>query len=199
MMDFASDTVLQDDRLLLRPWRADDAAGLEAVALDPIIWKFTTSKLATTGDLQKYVAQALEDREQRTRYSFVICDKRRDEIVGSSSIGGISPKDRRLEIGWTWLVPAQHGTGVNTHAKYLLLKHCFEQLNAHRVEFKTDSANPRSCGALRKIGARLDGVLRSHTLMHDGRYRDTAYFSILESEWPQVRPQLTKLIGSTPV
>lgn len=102
-----------------------------------------------------------------------------------------------MELGWTWLAPEYHGQGLNTRVKYLMLRHCFEELRAHRVEFKTDNANPRSCGALRKIGARRDGVLRSHTLMHGGRYRDTAYYSILEGEWSQVAPTLRALCMGT--
>ena len=108
----------------------------------------------------------------------------------------VSTKDRRVEIGWTWLAVGSQGRGINTRAKYLLLEHCFESLSAHRVEFKTDAANRRARGALRKIGATPEGTLRSHTLMHDGRYRDTVYYSILEDEWPQVRKHLRSLIES---
>ena len=84
--------------------------------------------------------------------------------------------------------------GVNTRAKYLLLEHCFESLSAHRMEFKTDAVNRRARGALTKIGATPEGTLRSHTLMHDGRYRDTIYYSILEDEWSRVWRRLRSLI-----
>ena len=88
------------------------------------------------------------------------------------------------------------GSGINTRAKYLLLEHCFESLSAHRVEFKTDAVNRRARGALMKIGATPEGTLRSHTLMHDGRYRDTIYYSILEDEWTRVRRHLRSSIES---
>ena len=115
-------------------------------------------------------------------------------MVGGTALGNASAKDRRIEIGWTWLAAAAQGRGLNTRAKYLLLEHCFESLSAHRVEFKTDAANRRARGALSKIGAIPEGALRSHTLMHDGRYRETVYYSILADEWPHVRRRLGSLI-----
>ncbi|GJL66812.1 MAG: N-acetyltransferase [Nitrospirales bacterium] len=194
MIDFASTVQLENDRLLLRPWTSDDADELVSIATAPSIWRFTTGKIESVADVEQYIAQALADRERKVRYSFVLQDKVSNKLVGSSSLGNISIKDRRVEIGWTWIVPARQGTGVNTHTKFLMLEYCFERMNVHRVEFKTDNANPRSCGALRKIGARPDGVLRSHTIMHDGRYRDTAYYSILEAEWLQLKAELKAVI-----
>ena len=102
--------------------------------------------------------------------------------------------DRRIEIGWTWLAVGWQGRGFNTRAKYLLLERCFESLSAHRVEFKTDAINHRARQALRKVGATEEGTLRAHTLMHDGRYRDTVYYSILADEWERVRAHLRSLI-----
>lgn len=195
MLDFCSDIVLQEWGLVLRPWMEQDAERIVESATDPLVWKYTTDALSDKSDLLKYVARAMADREQGLRYSFAICLHGSDAIVGSSSFGNISAKDRRIEIGWTWLAPQYHGRGLNTVAKYLLLKYAFDELNAHRVEFKTDNTNPRSCAALAKIGAQREGVLRSHTLMHDGRYRDTAYYSILDHEWPQVRAALRQRIG----
>lgn len=94
--------------------------------------------------------------------------------MGGSSLGNISVKDGRVEIGWTWLEPGSHGTRVNTTVKYLLLRFCFEELQAHRVGFKTDITNGRARAALKKIRATEEGMLRSHTGMHTGHYRDTA-------------------------
>lgn len=193
MIHFKSNIRLEYAGVVLRPWSPEDVGLLTKSATNPSIWKYTTSVLATEADVQTYVAQAIADREGKKRYSFAVCAKS-GEIVGSSSFGNFSEKDRRVEIGWTWLSPEYQGTGLNTIMKYLMVKYCFEELKVHRVEFKTDDANPRSCGALRKIGARREGVLRSHTLMHDNRYRDTAYYSILEDEWPQVGKALSALL-----
>lgn len=159
-------------------------------ATDPLIWRYTTEALLNKDDVRQYVSRAITDREGGQRYSFAIRLKVSDAIVGSSSFGNLSVKDRRVEIGWTWLAPAYHGHGLNNVVKFLMLQYGFEKLDAHRIEFKTDNANPRSCGALEKIGAKRDGVLRSHTFMHDGRYRDTAYYSILNKEWAQVSSAL---------
>jgi RimJ/RimL family protein N-acetyltransferase len=193
MINFKSEIRLEYKGIVLRPWSPEDDALLTKSATNPLIWKYTTGALATEADVQKYVAQAIAERDSGKRYSLAVCPKG-GEIAGSSSFGNVSEKDRRVEIGWTWLAPEYHGTGLNTVMKYLMVKYCFEELHAHRVEFKTDNANPRSCGALRKIGARREGVLRSHTLMHDHRYRDTAYYSILEDEWPQVGKTLSSLL-----
>jgi len=195
MIDYKSDIILEGGRVSLRPWVEQDAELIVESATDPLVWKHTTEAISNKDDVRKYVLRAIADRESSKRYSFAIRLKDSDAIVGSSSFGNLSVKDRRVEIGWTWLAPEHHGQGLNTIIKFLMLKYCFEELTAHRVEFKTDNANPRSCGALAKIGAKRDGVLRSHTLMHDGRFRDTVYYSILNDEWPQVSSALSRLIA----
>lgn len=196
VIDFSSDIVLKAWGVVLRPWMERDAGQIVDSATDPLVWKYTTEALSNKGDVVKYVARAMADREAGKRYSFAICLEGSDAIVGSSSFGNMSSKDGRVEIGWTWLAPEYHGQGLNNVVKYLMLKYGFEELDSHRIEFKTDNANPRSCGALEKIGAKRDGVLRSHTLMHDGRYRDTAYYSILNEEWAQVSAALCHRIAS---
>lgn len=190
VINYSSDIMLTAGEVVLRPWSKQDVGLIVDSATDPLVWQYTTEALSNKGDVVKYVARAIADREAGKRYSFAICLEGSDAIVGSSSFGNISAKDGRVEIGWTWLAPEYHGQGLNTVVKYLMLKYGFEDINSHRIEFKTDNANPRSCGALEKIGAKRDGVLRSHTLMHDGRYRDTAYYSILNDEWPQVSAAL---------
>ncbi|MDO8990090.1 MAG: GNAT family N-acetyltransferase [Sideroxyarcus sp.] len=196
MLDFNSDIVLEGWGVVLRPWVEQDVGKIVESATDPLIWKYTTEALSNKDDVRKYVSRAIADREAGKRYSFAICLKDSGAIVGSSSFGNLSAKDRRVEIGWTWLAPEYHGKGLNNVVKYLMLKYYFEELDAHRIEFKTDNANPRSCGALEKIGAKRDGVLRSHTLMHDGRYRDTVYYSLLNEEWAQVSSALGQRITS---
>lgn len=190
MIDYKKDIVLAAHGVSLAPWTEEDRAQVVSSVADPYIWKYTTEALSTNEDVDKYVKRAIADRAAGTRYSFAIRLEGSESVIGSTSFGNVSAKDRRLEIGWTWLSAEYHGRGVNTAVKYLLLRYGFEELGAHRIEFKTDNANPRSCGALEKIGAQRDGVLRSHTLMHDGRYRDTVFYSVLESEWERVRSSL---------
>ncbi len=196
VINFNHGIVLKAWGVVLRPWMEQDVGLIVESATDPLVWKYTTEALSNKGDVVKYVARAMADREAGKRYSFAICLEGSDAILGSSSFGNMSAKDGRVEIGWTWLAPEYHGQGLNNVVKYLMLKYGFEELDSHRIEFKTDNANPRSCGALEKIGAKRDGVLRSHTLMHDGRYRDTAYYSILNEEWAQVSAALCHRIES---
>jgi RimJ/RimL family protein N-acetyltransferase len=106
----------------------------------------------------------------------------------------IAAAHRRLEIGWTWLGPDARGTGANGEAKLLLLEHAFERLGAMRVEFKTDALNVRSRAALEGIGARFEGIARRHMLIADGRVRDSAWYAIVEDDWPAVRERLRERV-----
>jgi len=138
-------------------------------------------------ELKEFINTSLEDRKRNFRYSLTIIQKASGEIAGSTSYANISAKDKRLEIGWTWLGKKFMGTGLNKECKFLLLQYAFEHLKFERVEFKTDVLNKASRKALEKIGAKEEGVLRSHTLMHDGRRRDTIYYSILANEWTNLK------------
>jgi N-acetyltransferase len=99
-----------------------------------------------------------------------------------------------VEIGWTWVAPAWQRTGVNTEAKYLLLRHAFETLGCMRVELKTDSLNEKSRNAILRIGAREEGTFRNHMITASGRIRHTVYFSILDAEWPAVKARLQTMM-----
>ena len=125
--------------------------------------------------------------KNKKRLAFSIIDKQTNSLVGSTSIGNISERDKRVEIGWTWLGREFQGKGINDQAKYMLLKYCFEELHCERVEFKTDILNVPARNALKRIGAVEEGVLRSHTLMTNNRRRDTIYYSILRQEWENIK------------
>ncbi len=193
-MDLTSSVSLSDDRVLLRPWTAGDLDALVEIGLDPAISKYTVGCLRDRADARRYLEMQIADQRAGRRQSFAIVDRRTGALAGSTSLGNASAQDRRIEIGWTWLAVGWQGRGFNTRAKYLLLERCFESLSAHRVEFKTDAINHRARQALRKVGATEEGTLRAHTLMHDGRYRDTVYYSILADEWERVRAHLRSLI-----
>ena len=113
-------------------------------------------------------------------------------VVGSSRYLNVRPHDRVVEIGWTWLNPSAWRTGANVEAKLLMLRHAFEQLGCVRVEFKTDARNRRSRDALAAIPARFEGVLRNHMIVPDVGLRDSAYFSVIDEEWPEVRANLER-------
>ena len=195
-MDLTGSVSLSDDCVLLRQWSLADLDALIEVGLDPRIWQHTVSSLESPADARDYIETALDQQRAGRLLPFAVVDRRAGAVVGGTALGNASAKDRRIEIGWTWLAMGAQGSGINTRAKYLLLEHCFESLSAHRVELKTDVVNRRARGALMKIGATAEGTLRSHTLMHDGRYRDTVYYSILEDEWTRVRRYLRSLIES---
>ena len=195
-MDLTGSVSLSDDCVLLRQWSLADLDALIEVGLDPRIWQHTVSSLESPADARDYIETALDQQRAGRLLPFAVVDRRAGAVVGGTALGNASAKDRRIEIGWTWLAMGAQGSGINTRAKYLLLEHCFESLSAHRVEFKTDVVNRRARGALMKIGATAEGTLRSHTLMHDGRYRDTVYYSILEDEWTRVRRYLRSFIES---
>lgn len=113
--------------------------------------------------------------------------------AGSSRYLNIEPAHRRLEIGWTWLERAQWGTGANVEAKYLLMRNAFEEWGAMRVEFKTDARNLRVRGALLGVGARFEGIFRRHMILPDS-IRDSAWYAVLDEDWPRVRPMLEEKI-----
>src|SRR3954447_9731959 len=111
-------------------------------------------------------------------------------VVGTTRYMSLAPEHRRLEIGWTWYAPAVWGTGVNVECKLLLLGHAFERLGCRRVELKTDARNERSRAAIAALGAQFEGVFRKHMALRGGGARDSAYYAIVDDEWPAVRARL---------
>lgn len=176
----------------LRPLEESDFNAFIEIAFDESIWIRTTNRIQTEEDLRKYVEDSIKERERKFRYPFTILDKRVNRIAGCTSYANISERDKRLEIGWTWLGKEFQGTGLNKACKFLLLQNAFENLGIVRVELKTDVLNMQSRKAMMKIGAVEEGILRSHTLMPDGRRRDTIYYSILKSEWKKIRETIFK-------
>ncbi|GAB3537310.1 GNAT family protein [Pontibacter brevis] len=191
-MNFEKIPLLEDARVLLRPFQPSDTEALRTVAFDEEIWRYMITRISNDTELEAWVQTAMNGYESGTRYTFMIEDKATGQLAGSTSYGNISEPDSRLEIGWTWLSKAYWGSGMNRHCKFLLLRHAFEVLEMERVELKGDALNMRSRKAMLKIGATEEGILRSHTLMHDGRRRDTIYYSILRPEWEQIKGTIFK-------
>jgi N-acetyltransferase len=186
-MNFEEHIILEDERVLLRPFRHADLEALKSIAVDEDTWRYTVTRISNQQELAQWGQAAQQDRETGRRYTFVIVDKATGKLAGSTSYGNESAADKRLEIGWTWLAKDYRGSGLNRHCKFLLLSYAFDVLQYERVELKTDVLNLRSRKAMRNIGATEEGTLRSHTLMHDGRRRDTIYYSILRPEWEHIR------------
>lgn len=181
---------LENEHVLLRPVRPPDRASLHAIAMDPQIWRYFVMRIETDADFDAFFDLGLADAEARRRVVYHITDKRAGRAAGSMSFCNMAEKDARLEIGWSWLGRDFQGTGVNRWAKFLMMRHAFEEMGAERVEFKTDRLNEQAVHGLRNIGAREEGTLRSFNPMPDGRRRDAVYFSVLRAEWPDVSEQL---------
>lgn len=185
MIDFTK--VFDSNTICLRPMVAADKIEIEQLNLDKELWYHFTSDLSDMKVLSAWIDAAIKDIELKKRLALVIVDKETEKIIGSTSIGNIADRDKRCEIGWTWICRSYQGKGVNDIAKRLLLEYCFEQVKIERVEFKTDVLNKPARNALLRIHAIEEGVLRSHTLMTHSRRRDTLFYSILQSEWEGVK------------
>jgi RimJ/RimL family protein N-acetyltransferase len=170
--------------------REQHAGALADIGLAPELWLYTGTRIAGPGDAEAYVRAALQGAAQGTMLPFITVLQSDSRVIGSTRFANYDAASRRVEIGWTWLMPAQQRSGANVEAKLLMMTHAFEQLGCNRVEFKTDVLNLKSRKALLGIGAVEEGVLREHTLIWDGRKRDTIYYSVLAAEWPAVKSRL---------
>lgn len=189
---FSTTLRFETENILLRAIQPEDIDGYRKIAFDEAIWKFYPTMISNEAELQQFMNDALKGRETQTRVTFTAIFKPTGEIAGSTSYGNISPRDQRLEIGWTWVGTKFQRSGLNRANKFLLLQYAFDELNYIRVEFKTDVLNQQARKALLGIGCTEEGILRSHTLMNYGRRRDTIYYSILQNEWPGISNNIFK-------
>ncbi len=196
-MNFIENIVLENDRVRLEPLDKNHLNELLPIAIKhPDLLQYSPSPFGTPELLEKNISKAITSRIDKQRYPFAIFDKLNNRFVGSTSFGNISTKDKRLEIGWTWIDKESQGTGLNKYCKHLLLSYAFEKLIMQRVEFKTDNRNNQSKKAIGKIGGTFEGILRSHTVMRNGYRRDTAYYSILKHEWDSINNTIFKEINT---
>jgi RimJ/RimL family protein N-acetyltransferase len=195
---FNHDIILENSFALLTPINESDIDNLLTVATkDKDLLEFSPMPIYTRELLKKYIDKAIDNRQNKNRYTFVVFDKRKNAFAGSTSFLNISNADDRLEIGGTWYGKEFQRTGLNRNCKYLLLEYAFDHLNAERVEFKTDERNLASRKAIEKIGGQFEGILRRHTLMYDGFRRNTVCYSILKSEWKGLKDGIMKGPHST--
>jgi len=189
-MDFSFDKeiILENNFVLLRPISETDIEKLMTIATkDKDLLQFSPTPIYTKELLKKYIDNAVDNRRKKNRYTFIVFDKTQNSYAGSTSFLNISNGDDRLEIGATWYGKEFQRTGLNRNSKYLLLEYAFDNLDAERVEFKTDERNLASRKAIEKIGGQFEGLLRRHTLMYDGFRRNTVCYSILKSEWRSLK------------
>ncbi|HEY0427567.1 MAG TPA: GNAT family protein [Pyrinomonadaceae bacterium] len=187
---------LEGEFVRLEPLKFEHLDALCEVGLEESLWKWTANIVKAPEDLRRYVETALGDFEKKIALPFVTIDRTQDKIVGSTRFGNIDANNRKTEIGWTWINPAWQRTYINSEAKLLMLTHAFETWKCIRVELKTDAFNEKSRNAMRRIGAREEGTMRNHMITESGRFRDSVYFSIIESEWPEVKKNLSAKLRS---
>ncbi len=169
--------------------------GLCAVGLDPELWRLTVSRVLDRAAMERYVEEALAEQRAGTALPFATVWRDTGQVIGSTRFGNANAAHRRVEIGWTWVAgPWQRGR-ANTEAKFLMLQHAFDRWDCARVELKTSALNERSRAAIRRIGAREEGVLRRHMVNEDGSARDSVLFSIIAEEWPEVKRRLKSLLA----
>ena len=185
---------LQTPLVRLEPMAADHAIGLEVAARDGELWNLRVTSVPAPGETAKYIATALQGKDEGHMLPFVVRDAASGEIIGSTRYHDIVPAVERLEIGYTWYGRSWQRSRVNTSCKLLLLTHAFEVLGARLVGWRTDNFNYPSQRAIERLGARKDGVLRHHALRRDGTVRDTVMYSMAAGEWPESKSQLQSLL-----
>jgi RimJ/RimL family protein N-acetyltransferase len=195
-IDLTTDYVLENDNVLLRPLRMSDLGNLMKFSVEePELWKFSLLTAAGAGYLEEYIQVAETGRLQQNAYAFIVFDKKKNAYAGSTRFYDIQPAYQTVQLGYTWYGKDHQGTGLNKNCKYLLLEFAFENWQVERVEFRADKNNERSIAAMKSIGCKVDGILRSNMPRREGGRRDSIVLSILQPEWnSEVKKML--LIGN---
>jgi N-acetyltransferase len=173
----------------LRPGHADMLWEIASGHLQEL-FEWIPYRLESLADFRQFNQQVLGEQERGVSIPFATFLRVGNQIVGTSRFMNMDLSNRKVEIGSTWIAPPWQRTIVNTEAKYLMLRHAFEAWNCLRVELKTDSQNQRSRQAILRLGAKEEGTLRKHMLTWNGRQRHSVYFSILDTEWPEIRVRM---------
>lgn len=188
--------ILQGKHVRLEPMTEEHIPGLAEIGVGQTFWDFMVyGNINTVTDMRNWVRDILGRAEKGTDLPFVAIHLASGRVAGATRYLNIMPQDRGLEIGGTWYGLEFQRTPVNTECKYLLLSHAFEMLRCIRVQLKTDLRNERSQKAIERIGAVKEGVLRNHMILPDGRVRHSVIYSILDSEWPDVKKRLEEMMS----
>jgi N-acetyltransferase len=184
--------LLEGSVVRLQPVTREHIPQFWSVAKDDVedTFRWIPYPMRTIQDFERAVEKSLAEQERGESVVFATVDRSSAQVVGSTRFMNIDRANRRVEIGSTWIAKPWRRTAVNTEAKFLMLRHAFEEWGCLRVELKTDALNERSRSAILRIGAKEEGTLRKHLVTWTGRVRDTVYFSILDTEWPEVKARL---------
>jgi RimJ/RimL family protein N-acetyltransferase len=181
--NFSQDYILENERVLLRPLCEDDIENLKEFSIhEPKLWEYSLIPANGIENLKKYISIALEGRQSKHSYPFIVWDKEKEAYAGSTRFYDIQVQHSTLQLGFTWYGKNFQGTAVNKNCKYLLLSFAFETMMVERVEFRADNNNLRSIAAMKSIGCTEEGILRSNCASLTGR-RDSIILSILKEEW----------------
>ena len=195
-MSWITPVTLQGKHVRLEPLSEAHIKGLAEIGVGQDFWDYMLyGRMETGEDMRNWVLDIMERGENGTDLPFTVIHLGSGRVAGATRYLNIMPKDRGLEVGGTWYGLDFQRTPVNTECKYLLLTHAFETLNCIRVQIKTDSRNVRSQKAIERIGAVKEGVLRNHMILPSGHYRHSVFYSIIDSEWEQVKKNLEAMLG----
>lgn len=192
---WVSPVILNGKYVRLEPMTEDHIPGLAEIGVGQTFWDFMLyGRMDSMEDMRNWVRDILSRAQNGTDVPFVAIHLASGKVAGATRYLNIMPKDRGLEIGGTWYGTEYQRTPVNTECKYLLLTHAFERLGCIRVQLKTDLRNVRSQNAIERIGAKREGILRNHMILPSGQFRDSVFYSILDSEWPEVKKRLEAIL-----
>jgi RimJ/RimL family protein N-acetyltransferase len=197
VIDFEKEYFLENDRALLRPLLRSDFNNLLNFSIEePELWKFSLVTAIGANALQTYLQHAESNRKAAKEYPFIIFDKEKSKYAGTTRFYDILPDFQTVQLGYTWYGSAFQGTGLNKNCKFLLLQLAFETWQMERVELRADNDNVKSIAAMKSIGCKVDGVLRSNMPKREGGRRDSIVLSILKSEWENdVKQSLQKKLS----
>lgn len=188
--------VLTGKHVRLEPMIEEHTSGLAEIGVGQTFWDFMVyGNINTVDDMRNWVLELLARAEKGTDLPFVAIHLASGRVAGATRYLNIMTHDRGVEIGGTWYGREFQRTSVNTECKYLLLCHAFETLGCIRVQLKTDLRNERSQKAIERIGAVKEGVLRNHMILPDGHIRHSVFYSILDTEWPDVKKRLEEMMN----
>lgn len=190
MSNWLKEVELTGKIVRLVPLRSSHREALLEAAGDGELWKLWYTSVPSSENIDQYLENALSEQKSGSSLPFVAIDVKTNQAIGTTRYMNINSQNRRLEIGSTWYSKNSQRTGINTECKYLLLQYAFEKLNCIAVEFRTNWFNYRSRNAILRLGAKQDGVLRSHRVDTNGILRDTVVFSIIQMEWPVIKKSL---------
>ncbi len=196
MTNWIAPVTLQGKYVRLEPLSETHISGLTEVGVGQSFWDFMLyGNIQTEEDMRNWVLDILSRAEKGTDLPFAVIHLTSGRVAGATRYLNIMPRDRGLEIGGTWYGTDFQRTPVNTECKYLLMSHAFETLKCIRVQLKTDKRNERSQKAIERLGAKKEGILRNHMILPDGRYRDSVFYSILDTEWADVKKNLEEMMA----